>query len=160
MHRFDRRNGVFEVRKMSSGRVLVVDLARRRWDCGHFQVYVSDVYKISEICKVYRIEFVSLGDTEIWPNYPGLTMVANPALRRTSKGHPKSTHYLNEMDSRKMCGSWMSISQMTIVAVPPLLYPFVVYPTPVMALYSPKSVAMRVNWYGLCCQRGDRAYPY
>ncbi|KAL4329830.1 hypothetical protein AHAS_Ahas13G0339300 [Arachis hypogaea] len=57
---------------MSSGRVLVVDLAWRRCDCGHFQVerlpcrhvimccanqrldwqvYVSDVYKMSEIRK-------------------------------------------------------------------------------------------------------------
>ncbi|RYR36057.1 hypothetical protein Ahy_A10g051113 [Arachis hypogaea] len=38
VHRFDRRNEVFEVREMTSGKVLVVDLARRTCDCGHFQV--------------------------------------------------------------------------------------------------------------------------
>nr|XP_029146876.1 uncharacterized protein LOC114924896 [Arachis hypogaea] len=38
VHRFDRRNEVFEVREMTSGKVSVVDLARRRCDCGHFQL--------------------------------------------------------------------------------------------------------------------------
>ncbi|RYR21939.1 hypothetical protein Ahy_B03g067221 isoform B [Arachis hypogaea] len=110
---------------MSSGRVLVVNLARRKCDCGHFQVerlpcrhviaccanqrldwqvYVSNVYKISQICKIYKIEFVPVGDTATWTDYQGPTMIANPALRRTLKGHPKSTRYLNEMDSRKMRG--------------------------------------------------------
>ncbi|KAL4321368.1 hypothetical protein AHAS_Ahas14G0103500 [Arachis hypogaea] len=65
-------------------------------------VYISDVYKMSEICKIYRIEFVPLDDTVTWPDYPGPTMVANSALRRTSKCRYKSTHYLNEMDSQKM----------------------------------------------------------
>ncbi|RYR08491.1 hypothetical protein Ahy_B05g076199 [Arachis hypogaea] len=113
---------------MPGGRVLVVDLARQRCDYGHFQVerlpchhviaccanqcldwqvYVGDVYKMSEIHKVYRIEFVLLCDTETWPGYSGPTMVANPALRRTSKGRPKSTHYLNETDSQKMHGPWV-----------------------------------------------------
>ncbi|RYQ87253.1 uncharacterized protein LOC107614662 [Arachis ipaensis] len=91
VHWFDRRNEVFEVRGMPSGKVLVVDLARRRCDCGNFQVYVGDIYKISEIQKVYRVEFVPLGDTETWPDYPGPTMVANPALRKKSKGRPKLT---------------------------------------------------------------------
>ncbi|RYR42427.1 hypothetical protein Ahy_A08g038912 [Arachis hypogaea] len=59
---------------------------------------------MSEIRKVYRVEFVPLGDTETWPDYSDPTMVANPALRQTSKGYPKSTRYLNEMDSRKMSG--------------------------------------------------------
>ncbi|XP_025675679.1 uncharacterized protein [Arachis hypogaea] len=54
-------------------------------------VYVGDIYKISEIQKVYRVEFVPLGDTETWPDYPGPTMVANPALRKKSKGRPKLT---------------------------------------------------------------------
>ncbi|RYR73297.1 hypothetical protein Ahy_A02g007649 isoform I [Arachis hypogaea] len=38
VHRFDRRNEVFEVHEMTSEKVLVVDLARRTCDCGHFQV--------------------------------------------------------------------------------------------------------------------------
>ncbi|XP_057745636.1 uncharacterized protein LOC130963549 [Arachis stenosperma] len=125
VHRFDRRNEVFEVREMTSEKVLVVDLARRRCDCGHFQVeripcrhviaccanqrldwqlYVHDVYKMTEIRKVYRFEFTPLGDAETWPDYEGPTLVANPAMRRTSKGRPKLTRYLNEMDSRDMRG--------------------------------------------------------
>ncbi|XP_020989460.2 uncharacterized protein LOC107470969 [Arachis duranensis] len=125
MHRFDRRNEVFEVRKMTTEKVLVVDLARRRCDCGHFQVeripcrhviaccanqrldwqlYVHDVYKMTEVRKVYRFEFTPLGDPDTWPAYEGPTLVANPALRRTSKGRPKLTRYLNEMDSRDMRG--------------------------------------------------------
>ncbi|RYR25425.1 uncharacterized protein [Arachis hypogaea] len=125
VNQFDRRNEVFEVHEMPSGKVLVVDLARRRCDCGYFQVerlpcrhiiaccanqrldwqvYVSDVYKMSEIQKVYRVEFVPLDDTETWPDYLGPMMVMNPALRRKSKGRPKSTCYLKEMDSREMHG--------------------------------------------------------
>ncbi|RYR40083.1 hypothetical protein Ahy_A09g045756 [Arachis hypogaea] len=117
VHRFDRRNEVFEVREMTTEKVLVVDLARRTCDCGHFQVeripcrhrldwqlYVHDVYKMTEVRKVYRFEFTPLGDPETWPAYEGPTLVANPALRRTSKGRPKLTRYLNEMDSRDRCG--------------------------------------------------------
>ncbi|XP_015946058.3 uncharacterized protein LOC107471130 [Arachis duranensis] len=125
MHRFDRRNEVFEVREMTSAKVLVVDLAPRSCDCGHFQVerlpchhviaccanqhldwqlYVNDVYKMTEVHKVYRFEFTQLSDPETWPAYKGPTLVANPASRRTSKGRPKLTRYLNKMDSRDMCG--------------------------------------------------------
>ncbi|XP_029149734.1 uncharacterized protein [Arachis hypogaea] len=110
---------------MTSGKVLVVDLARQTCGCRHFQVeripcrhviaccanqrldwqlYVHDVYKMTEVRKVYRFEFTPLGDPETWPAYEGPTMVANPALRRTSKGRPKLTRYLNEMDSRDMRG--------------------------------------------------------
>ncbi|RYR16928.1 hypothetical protein Ahy_B03g061765 [Arachis hypogaea] len=125
VHRFDRRNEVFEVREMTTGKVLVVDLARRTCDCGHFQVeripcrhviaccanqrldwqlYVHDVYKMTEVRKVYKFEFTPLGDPDTWPPYEGPTLVANPAQRRTSKGRPKLTRYLNEMDSRDMRG--------------------------------------------------------
>ncbi|RYR33056.1 hypothetical protein Ahy_A10g047605 [Arachis hypogaea] len=125
MHRFDRRNEVFEVREMTSAKVLVVDLAPRSCDCGHFQVerlpchhviaccanqhldwqlYVNDVYKMTEVHKVYRFKFTQLSDPETWPAYKGPTLVANPASRRTSKGRPKLTRYLNKMDSRDMCG--------------------------------------------------------
>ncbi|XP_029149699.1 uncharacterized protein [Arachis hypogaea] len=96
VHCFDRRNEVFEVHEMTSGKVLVVDLARRTCDCGHFQVeripcrhviacctnqqidwhvYVHDVYKMTEVRKVYRFEFSPLGDAETWPAYEGPTLV-------------------------------------------------------------------------------------
>ncbi|XP_057763557.1 uncharacterized protein LOC130984130 [Arachis stenosperma] len=92
VHRFDRRNEVFEVREMTT---------EKRLD---WQLYIHDVYKMTEVRKVYRFEFTSLGDPETWPAYEGSTLVANPALRRTSKGRPKLTRYLNEMDSRDMRG--------------------------------------------------------
>ncbi|XP_057740334.1 uncharacterized protein LOC130957497 [Arachis stenosperma] len=125
VHRFDRRNEVFKVREMTTEKALVVDLTRWTCDCGHFQVeripcrhviaccanqrldwqlYVHDVYKMTEVRKVYRFEFTPLGDSETWPAYEGPTLVANPALRQTSKGRPKLTRYLNEMNSRDMRG--------------------------------------------------------
>nr|XP_025648015.1 uncharacterized protein LOC112742994 [Arachis hypogaea] len=73
VHRFDRRNEVFEVREMTT---------EKRLD---WQLYVHDVYKMTEVCKVYRFEFTPLGDLETWPAYEGPTLVANPALGRTSK---------------------------------------------------------------------------
>ncbi|RYQ79472.1 hypothetical protein Ahy_Scaffold6g108223 [Arachis hypogaea] len=112
--------------EMTSEKVLVVDLTQRTCDCGHFQVerlscrhviaccanqcldwqlYVHDVYKMTDVHKVYRFEFTSLGDLETWLAYEGPTLVANPALRRTLKGRPKLIQYLNEMDSRDMRGA-------------------------------------------------------
>ncbi|RYR24259.1 hypothetical protein Ahy_B02g057749 [Arachis hypogaea] len=99
VHRFDRRNEVFEVREMNTGKVLVVDLARRTCGCGHFQVeripcrhviaccanqrldwqlYVHEVYKMTEVRKVYRFEFTPLGDPETWPAYEGPKGTENP----------------------------------------------------------------------------------
>ncbi|RYR07521.1 hypothetical protein Ahy_B05g074891 [Arachis hypogaea] len=119
------RNEVFEVREMPDGSVYTVNLAQRHCDCGHFQVerlpcrhvlaccanqrldwqvYVHDVYKMSEICKVYRGEFVPMGDPYTWALYEGAKVIANWTLRRATKGRPKSTRYLNEMDSRDMRG--------------------------------------------------------
>ncbi|RYR22000.1 hypothetical protein Ahy_B03g067294 [Arachis hypogaea] len=80
VHRFDRRNEVFKVREMPNGKVLAVDLVRWMCDCGHFPLYVNDVYKMTEVRKVYRFEFVPLGNPETWPAYPGPTLVANPVL--------------------------------------------------------------------------------
>ncbi|RYQ88674.1 hypothetical protein Ahy_B09g095730 isoform B [Arachis hypogaea] len=112
---------------MTSRKVLVVDIARQTCDCGHFQVeqlpcrhviaccanqrldwqlYVHDVYKITEVRKIYRFDFTPLGNPETWPTYQEPTLLlTNPTLRRRSKGHPKLTRYLNEMDSRNMRGS-------------------------------------------------------
>ncbi|RYR33357.1 hypothetical protein Ahy_A10g047942 [Arachis hypogaea] len=54
------------VRKMPNRKV-VVDLARWTCNCKHFQLYVNDVYKMTEVRKVYRFEFVPLGNPETWP---------------------------------------------------------------------------------------------
>ncbi|KAL4343786.1 hypothetical protein AHAS_Ahas11G0113200 [Arachis hypogaea] len=85
VHQFDRRNEVFEVCEMPNEKVLAVDLVQRMVDYRHFQVeklpchhviaccsnqrlnwqvYVNDVYMMTEIRKVYKIEFLPLGDLE------------------------------------------------------------------------------------------------
>ncbi|XP_025702573.1 uncharacterized protein [Arachis hypogaea] len=87
VNRFDRRNEMFEVCEIQYGNIYTVNLAQRHCDCGHFQVerlpchhmlaycanqcldwqvYVHDVYKMSEICKVYRCEFVPMDDPSTW----------------------------------------------------------------------------------------------
>ncbi|RYR78592.1 hypothetical protein Ahy_A01g003431 [Arachis hypogaea] len=122
---FDRRNELFEVCEMPNEKASSVDLARRTVDYGHFQVerlpchhiigccanqrlnwqvYVNDVYMMTDIRKVYNIDFVPLGDLQTCRSYSGLTLVAYLTLRRMSKGRPKLTRYLNEMDSRQMYG--------------------------------------------------------
>ncbi|RYR48294.1 hypothetical protein Ahy_A07g034307 [Arachis hypogaea] len=69
-----------------------------------WQVYVHDVYKMFEICKVYKGEFVPMGDPSMWDIYEGTKVTANWTLKRVTKERPKSTRYLNEMDSRDMRG--------------------------------------------------------
>ncbi|RYR08119.1 hypothetical protein Ahy_B05g075669 isoform B [Arachis hypogaea] len=92
VNRFDRHNEVFEVHEMDNGSIFTVNLAQRVCDCGHFQVerlpcrhvlaccanqrfdwqvYVNDVYKMSEIRKVYSAKFAPLGDPDTWPKYKG-----------------------------------------------------------------------------------------
>ncbi|RYR61909.1 hypothetical protein Ahy_A04g019159 [Arachis hypogaea] len=95
VNRFDRRNEMFEVREMQDGSIHTVNLVQRHCDYGHFQM--------SEICKVYRGEFVPMGDPSTWAPYEGAKVIANWTLRRATKGRPKSTRYFNEMDSRDMC---------------------------------------------------------
>ncbi|RYR65644.1 hypothetical protein Ahy_A03g011572 [Arachis hypogaea] len=131
VNRFDWRNEMFEVREIQDDTIYTVNLAQRHCDCGHFQVerlpcrhvlascvnqhlnwqvYVHDVYKMSEICKVYRGEFVPMGNPSTWDRYKGAKVIANWTLRRATKGRPKSTRYLNEMDSRDMRGPrWCTI---------------------------------------------------
>ncbi|XP_016169146.1 uncharacterized protein LOC107611766 [Arachis ipaensis] len=98
VNRFDRRNEMFEVREIQDGSIYTVNLAQRHCDCGHFQVerlpcrhvlaccanqrldwqvYVHDVYKMFEICKVYRDEFVSMGDPSTWVRYEGAKVIPN-----------------------------------------------------------------------------------
>ncbi|RYR39453.1 hypothetical protein Ahy_A09g045000 [Arachis hypogaea] len=100
VNRFDRRNELFEVKRLPCRHVLAC-CANQRLD---WQVYVHNVYKVSEIRKVYRGEFVPMGDPSTWDRYKGAKVIANWILRRATKEIPKSTRYLNEMDSRDMHG--------------------------------------------------------
>ncbi|RYR13643.1 hypothetical protein Ahy_B04g070530 isoform F [Arachis hypogaea] len=120
---FDRQNEVFEVREMPSGLEFAVDLRGLRCDCGEFQVdripcrhvfaccanqrldwklYVHDVYKMDQVRRVYRARFRPLGNPTTWPAYNGPRYVPNPYLRRVSKGRPRMTRFLNEMDTRML----------------------------------------------------------
>ncbi|XP_025611641.1 uncharacterized protein [Arachis hypogaea] len=122
---FDRQNEVFEVREMPSGLEYAVNLRQRHCDCGEFQTYripcrhvfaccanqrldwqqyVHDVYRMEEIKKVYRARFKPLGNPATWPVYQGPRHIPNPHLKRVSKGRPKITRFLNEMDMRDMRG--------------------------------------------------------
>ncbi|XP_052113839.1 uncharacterized protein LOC127744968 [Arachis duranensis] len=120
---FDRMNEVFEVREMPGGTEYAVDLRRQRCDCGEFQVdripcrhvfaccanqqldwrvYVHEVYKMDQVRKVYRARFRPLGNPTTWPVYSSPRFVPNPNLRRVTKGRPRMTHFLNEMDTRML----------------------------------------------------------
>nr|XP_025628000.1 uncharacterized protein LOC112721150 [Arachis hypogaea] len=120
---FDRQNEVFEVREMPSGLEFAVDLHGLRCDCGEFQVdripcshvfaccanqrldwqlYVHDVYKMDQVRRVYRARFRPLGNPATWPAYNGPRFIPNPYLRRVTKGRPRMTRFLNEMDTRML----------------------------------------------------------
>ncbi|RYR32093.1 hypothetical protein Ahy_B01g057094 [Arachis hypogaea] len=108
---------------MPSGCEFAVDLRQRRCDCGEFQVdrlpcrhvfaccanqrldwqvYVHDVYKMEQVRKVYKARFRPLGNPTTWPMYNGPRFVPNPFLKRVTKGRPKMTRFLNEMDTRML----------------------------------------------------------
>ncbi|XP_057755421.1 uncharacterized protein LOC130974567 [Arachis stenosperma] len=120
---FDRQNEVFEVREMPSGLEYAIDLRRQRCDCGEFQVdripcrhvfaccanqrldwkvYVHDVYKMDQVRRIYRARFRPLGNPTTWPAYNGTRFVPNLYLRRVTKGRPRMTRFLNEMDTRML----------------------------------------------------------
>ncbi|XP_015968760.1 uncharacterized protein LOC107492270 [Arachis duranensis] len=120
---FDCQNEVFEVREMPSGMEFAVDLRGLRCDCGEFQVdripcrhvfaccanqrldwqlYVDDVYKMDQVRRVYRARFRPLGNPATWPAYNGPRFIPNPYLRRVTKGRPRMTRFLNEMDTRML----------------------------------------------------------
>ncbi|XP_052113797.1 uncharacterized protein LOC107474538 [Arachis duranensis] len=120
---FDHQNEVFEVREMPSGLEFAVDLRSLRCDFGEFQVdripcrhvfaccanqrldwrlYVHDVYKMDQVRRVYRARFRPLGNPTTWPAYNGPRFIPNPYMRRVSKGRPRMTRFLNEMDTRML----------------------------------------------------------
>ncbi|XP_015955186.1 uncharacterized protein LOC107479569 [Arachis duranensis] len=91
---FDRQNEVFELCEMPSGLEFAVDLRGLRCDCGEFQM--------DQVRRVYRARFRPLGNPTTWPAYNGPRFIPNPFLRRVTKGRPKMTRFLNEMDTRML----------------------------------------------------------
>ncbi|RYQ92548.1 hypothetical protein Ahy_B09g098778 [Arachis hypogaea] len=51
-----------------------------------WQVYIHDVYKMSKICKVYRGEFVPMGEPSTWFRYERAKVITSWTLRRMTKG--------------------------------------------------------------------------
>ncbi|RYR02375.1 hypothetical protein Ahy_B06g081172 [Arachis hypogaea] len=110
---FDRMNEVFEVElSMPSTSVdndvtvvssrwigFPVDMFLHRLD---WRVYVHEVYKMDQVRRVYRARFRPLGNPTTWPVYSGPRFVPNPNLRRVTKGRPRMTRFLNEMDTRML----------------------------------------------------------
>ncbi|XP_025681336.1 uncharacterized protein [Arachis hypogaea] len=91
---FDHQNEVFEVREMPSGMEFAVDLCGLRCDCGEFQM--------DQVRRVYRARFRPLGNPATWPAYNGPRFIPNPYLRQVTKGRPRMTHFLNEMDTQML----------------------------------------------------------
>ncbi|XP_057744650.1 uncharacterized protein LOC130962457 [Arachis stenosperma] len=95
---FDRQNEVFEVDRIPCRHVFAC-CANQRLD---WQVYVHDVYKMDQVRRVYRARFRPLGNPTTWPAYNGPRFIPNPFLRRLGKGRPRTTRFLNEMDTRML----------------------------------------------------------
>ncbi|XP_004499700.1 uncharacterized protein [Cicer arietinum] len=110
---------------------LKVDLDKRWCDCGEFQVlhypcshvivacsfihhdymmYVFSKYTLQCIFDVYKEELPAIPLKSYWPEYNGIELCHNPAMRKDPKGRPQSTRIHTEMDQReknthpKRCG--------------------------------------------------------
>ncbi|XP_019420733.1 PREDICTED: uncharacterized protein LOC109330922 [Lupinus angustifolius] len=132
---FSRDSGVSEVEVASTGgsryaRVYTVRLMDNWCDCGEFQSlrlpcshviatcaslnldygqFISPIYRLENLQKVYGHEFQPIANEEYWPSYLGPTFIPNPLMRRNRTGRPKTTRIHNEMDDSqsqqsKKCG--------------------------------------------------------
>ncbi|XP_019451933.1 PREDICTED: uncharacterized protein LOC109354035 [Lupinus angustifolius] len=121
---FSRETGVAEVEVASRSaarhsRVYTVKLAENWCDCGEFQSlrlpcshaiatcstlnldcgqFISPIYRLDNILKVYGIHFQPIGNEEYWPPYSGPSFIPNPVMRRKRTGRPKTKRIHNEMD--------------------------------------------------------------
>ncbi|XP_027346414.1 uncharacterized protein LOC113858129 [Abrus precatorius] len=119
----DRRNETFLVQDVNNNQEYKVQLRQRYCDCGDIQTdrylcrhviaacssqnidwrcYVEDVYKINELCKVYKKKFGVIGNESTWRIYRGPKLIPDPNLKPIIRGRPKSTRFLNEMDRLEM----------------------------------------------------------
>ncbi|RYR68855.1 hypothetical protein Ahy_A03g015342 [Arachis hypogaea] len=64
-----------------------------------YPAYVHDVYKMDQVRRVYRARFRPLRNPTTWPAYNGPRFVPNPFLRCITKGRPRMTRFLNEIDT-------------------------------------------------------------
>jgi hypothetical protein len=114
---FDQINRIFYVRETVNHiegqpkRIFKVNLDEKWCDCGKFQtlhlpcshviaacysvrqayqVYISDVYKVANVFRIYDKSFSVVQNKGYWPEYQGDKLWANPEMRRIEKGRPKS----------------------------------------------------------------------
>nr|XP_025625156.1 uncharacterized protein LOC112717296 [Arachis hypogaea] len=96
VHRFDRRNEVFEVREMTSGKVLVVDLARRTCDCRKgVQIPQSSVSPIAPLLYPTRMQNCPVMKLHSAKSHAMLLQWNDPWYSRGGGGglcEPKLTH--------------------------------------------------------------------
>nr|KYP62085.1 hypothetical protein KK1_016608 [Cajanus cajan] len=57
----------------------------------NYQIYISPIYTLQQVAKVYEGQFGELRHEDYWPTYTGPTMWPNLKLKSTSKGRPKSS---------------------------------------------------------------------
>nr|KYP39555.1 hypothetical protein KK1_039116 [Cajanus cajan] len=67
----------------------------------NYQTYISPIYTLQQVAKVYEGQFGELRHEVYWFTYTGPTMWPNPELKRTSKGRPKSSRIGTKMDIRE-----------------------------------------------------------
>ncbi|XP_073223437.1 uncharacterized protein [Cicer arietinum] len=100
-----------------------VDLDKRWCDCGEFQalhypcshviaacsfihcdymMYVSSKYTLQCIFDVYKEEFPAIPIQSYWPEYNGIELCHNQAMRRDPKGRPQSTQPSSSMTSSRL----------------------------------------------------------
>ncbi|KAF1868712.1 hypothetical protein Lal_00036150 [Lupinus albus] len=74
-----------------------------------YRQFISPIYRLDNLLKVYGREFEPIGNEEYWPDYSGPMFIPNPLMRRSRTGRPKTSRIHNEMDDcatekNKKCG--------------------------------------------------------
>ncbi|PNX76838.1 receptor-like protein kinase HSL1 [Trifolium pratense] len=57
-----------------------------------YQVYIDDVYKVANVCRLYEHTFNVVQGQRYWPKYEGQVLFLHPDMKRVNKGHPKKSH--------------------------------------------------------------------
>ncbi|RYR37088.1 hypothetical protein Ahy_A09g042012 [Arachis hypogaea] len=95
---FDRKNEIFEVREMPSGIEYAIE------SLVAMPLHVVRTNDLISNNTFMRARFKPLGNPATWPVYQGPRHIPNQHLKQVSKGRPKITRFLNEMDMRDMRG--------------------------------------------------------
>ncbi|KAF1898125.1 hypothetical protein Lal_00032890 [Lupinus albus] len=74
-----------------------------------YRQFISLIYRLDNLLKVYEREFEPIGNEEYWPHYSGPMFIPNPLMRRNQTGRQKTSRIHNEMDDcamkkNKKCG--------------------------------------------------------